>query len=163
MIKKILLIITSTLLLSLIISCDTSIDNIIEDYNSNFTPDPDMIKTSGPSPGEDDFTEDVMLENEYFIWDDSIFILAAPEFCVEYSWIITDPDDSTNTPVPVHQYGEPETLFHQIWKGRDFCINIIDSGLITNKVYKLTLKAISKEGHVYQDTAALVVYKHLIL
>lgn len=163
MIKKIFCLIISTLLIFLFFSCETNINSMIEDYNSNFIPDPEMIKTSGPSPGDKDFTEGSLLEDEYFVWEDATLNISAPQNCAEYSWIISDPNDEDDTPIHIHHLGHNYNETYNVWNRKDFCINILDSGLEVNKVYKLTLRITSKEGIKYTDSAAVVVYQHLYL
>lgn len=142
-------------------ACSTDMTVIIDDYNTNFIPE-SKITHSGPSPGDEGFTEDIMLDNEYLVWSDATINISAPNECSEYSWIITDPEDSSQTPIPVHLFGTPELATFDEWTHQSFYLNIIDSGLTVNKVYKLTLTVVSKEGHTYKDVAALVIYQHFI-
>jgi len=160
--KQLIFTLFLTAQLFLLTNCKTDVTSIIDDYNTNFIPEASITKHSGPSPGEDDFTQDIMLENEYLVWEDATLNIAAPDNCGTYSWVITDPDDETATPIPVHYFGTPVLETQTEWIHQTLYINIVDSGLTINRVYKLTLTVVGADGRTYTDVAALVVYKHLV-
>jgi len=165
MIKRFALVALLTFTSFLLINCKTSVDSMITDYNTNFkedTTEEDKVKTY-PSPGDDDFSEDKMLDEEYFVWSDATLNLSGPQNCTSWSWTFTDPDDETETPVPVHYLGQDYDSLNDVWENQNLFINIPDSGLTSNKVYILTLQVVSKEGSSYKDKAAIVVYQHLII
>lgn len=145
-------------------TCKTNVDVIMDDYNENFIPGPGVNVQTGPCPGDDDFTEDIMLDKEYLIWSDAVLSISAPNKCGSYSWIITDPEDKDETPILIHHFGDQPGNFYDVWNQQTFCINIPDSGLQINKVYKISLTVVAgEEGHTYKDVAALVIYQHLLL
>lgn len=163
--KRLMQLALTTVLIMFLTYCKVNIGTMIDDYNTNFiedTTERDKI-TTFPSPGDDDFSEDKMLDDEYFVWSDATINLCAPDNCAEYSWIFTDPDDKEETPIPVHYFGTNEFDCLDSWTYRNLTINIQDSGLTSNKVYILTLQVVSKEGSSYKDKAAIVVYQHLII
>lgn len=93
--------ITSLLCLLFLISCSTDVNTMINDYNTHYTKDTskeDEVQKS-PQPGDADFTEDQLLQDEYFVWEDATLNLAAPETSAEVYWRIYDPDDPTETPL----------------------------------------------------------------
>jgi len=138
---------------------------MINDYNTHYTEDTSKADEvqKAPQPGDPGFTEDQLLDNEYFVWEDATLNLAAPETCAEAYWYIYDPDDSTNTPLYFHPYGLSEEATYNVWRKKTLTLNMLDSRLEIDKVYKLTLQVVSKEGKRYSDSAALVIYRHLIL
>ncbi len=153
------------LLLIFLISCSTDVNTMINDYNTHYTEDTSKADEvqKAPQPGDPDFTEDQLLDNEYFVWEDATLNLAAPESSAEVYWQIYDPDDTTETPLFFHLFGQAAGNTQDVWKGKTLTIKILDSELEIDKVYKLTLQIVSKEGKRYSDSAALVIYRHLIL
>ena len=143
----------------LITACKQSVSSLIDDYNSNFSEYEEVLEA--PCPGDDDFKPGDMLDDEYFVWEDSTLNLCAPNKCTKYSWIITDPED--DSVIPIHHYMYASNNYTDEWTLQDFYISIPDSGLKTDKVYKLTLTVLSEEGDSYTDTAAIVIYQHLYL
>ena len=59
--KQLIFTVFLTAQLFLFVNCKTDVTSIIDDYNTNFIPEASITKHSGPSPGEDDFTQDIML------------------------------------------------------------------------------------------------------
>lgn len=159
--KHITLALFFTFMIFLLTTCKTDVNSIIDDYNSHFNPDSSVNPVTGPCPGDDDFTADIMLEEEYLVWSDATINLSAPNNCSTFSWVITDPDDKEETPIPVHYFGHKPEVSYSEWNQQRLFINIIDSGLKINKVYKLSLTVVGADGHTYKDVAALVVYQHL--
>lgn len=163
--RNIKALITSLLCLLFLISCSTDVNTMINDYNTHYTKDTskeDEVQKS-PQPGDADFTEDQLLQDEYFVWEDATLNLAAPETSAEVFWRIYDPDDPTETPLFFHLYGHPLGSDYDVWNEKTLAIKIPDSKLEIDKVYKLTLQIVSKEGKRYSDSAALVIYRHLVL
>lgn len=157
--KKLLTSLLLTLLIFLLTTaCKQSMNTLLDDYNSNFKVYEEVIEA--PCPGDPDFLPAEMLQDEYFVWDDSTLNLCAPNNCGKYSWIISDPDNDYKK-VPVHHYMQSDESFFEEWEKQTFYINIPDSGLEAGKVYKLTLTVSSEGGDEYTDNAVIVIYKHL--
>ena len=76
--KKILFTFITIFLLGALNSCKTSIDDVVDNYNTNFTStDSTSEKKSGISPGEPGFNEKNMLSPKYFLRCDGTLSLYA--------------------------------------------------------------------------------------
>ncbi len=143
---------TVAILLFSLFSC-SDMEDMIEDYNSDFSSSGATVVTDleGPQPDDPDFNKDDMLYSEYFVYDDGTLTLAAPSRCLTYEWVLTDP--VTEEVIDV-------TTLDGTLLERYFRIYVPNSGLESDKTYKLTLTVMGYKGGVYTDSCGLIIYKH---
>ncbi len=145
--KKLCLILL--LLVPLLAGCTNSIQTMLDDYNSRFTA---TQPEESLSPGDEGFDEKDMLFLEYYVASDDTLNLFGPFNCSSYEWKLEDPE--TREEIDVVMFTN-----HTKYQ-REYVTYIPDSGLETGKTYKLTLTVTDKEGNVYTDICALVIYQH---
>lgn len=153
-------IITVVFFLISLSSCGNSLEDMLKEYNEGFSEANATLTewdtaTETLSPGDAGFNEKEMLRDEYFLYEDSTLILAAPpNNVVSYVWIVYDPEDNDKEISVETVNGKTDT--------KDFVIYVPYSGLEVGHTYKLTLKIKDGGGVDYTDTCGLVVYKHYI-
>lgn len=134
-------------------SCSDSINNMLEEYNGNFT----VVDTeySPPCPGDPEFDESKMLFEEYCVSYDDTLTLAAPKKCSAYRWTLTDPEENNKEIIPKYFNGGSNTE-------RVYSMYIERSGLECGKTYRLVLKVYGEQTKKWHYCASSVaVYKHL--
>ena len=146
-------------------SCKTSIDDVVDNYNTNFTStDSPSEKKSGIAPGEPGFNEKNMLSPKYFLRCDGTLSLYAPPGCASYQWKITKVEEVTTT----GQMGTDvkttieKNIICNLANGssmatRAFSLYVPSSGLKTG-TYKLVLTVTDKEGNSYTDDCIVIIY-----
>lgn len=71
------------------LSCSTSYDSVLGDYNSMFEIDySDSITSDMLSPGDEGFNPKEMLLDEYFLGSDSSLFISAPPYSSSTSFYI---------------------------------------------------------------------------
>ena len=147
--------------------CNHSIDDLLNDYNKHFEVGYTTISSEDTvdevilQPGEQGFNEADMLRDEYFLGWDSTLNLYAPVTSDSFQWVITDPEDSDETPIQFCPCNEPYNSEYLVYEAttQTFSIYAEDSGLDNGTTYRLTLN-VWKGGKKYSDTCSLVVYRH---
>lgn len=150
----------SFIFLILILSCNTSIDDMLTQYNSGFVPvsytyttDENSAEVPVYEPGDAGFYAEDMLYPTYVISQNSTLNLAGPRNCSRYTWTMTDPDDEKDIELPI-------TLMNGYTKtGRKYVLYVPLSGLYASKTFKLKLTVLGNDGHLYTDTCGISVYK----
>lgn len=143
-----------TLLISLLISssCSNTLQDMLDQYNGNFmTYEIKTVRKKAPSPGDFDFRAEDMLVDEYFVYEDGTLNLAAPDNCITYKWVMTDPVHDDTVLLPLN--------LERSYVERTYTMYIPDSGLQPG-TYKLTLTVMSNKGGVYTDSCGVIVYQH---
>lgn len=146
------LVIASLFLCTAFLSCKSSIDDMLKDYNSHYTPTEDIPEV--PGPGDPNFSSSAMLSLEYAVKDNSSLNLIGPPKCKEYKWTIIDPfiedgDKIVNVKYPV---GFDD-------KSQRYVIYIPTSGLLRG-VYQLKLTVVGNNNITYEDVSELIIYQH---
>ena len=143
-------------------SCNNSIDDMLGEYNGQFTPvtltyasteESDTTSDEVYEPGDDKFYAEDMLYPSYVISQNSTLNLAGPRNCSSYRWTMTDPDDEKEQELSI-------TLMNGYTKTtRKYVLYVPQSGLYASKTFKLKLTVLGNDGHVYTDTCGISVYK----
>lgn len=141
-------------------ACSNGMGSLIEDYNSNFTPE----DFNWPAPGDDYFVSAEMLYDEYFLYDDSMLILAAPPGSKEAYWTFTDPDNgyeevSVTVRAGQDPWGRTVYFTGTTYEGKSLILYVPESNLEGPKTYKLTLLVTDEGGGTYTDSCGIVIYK----
>lgn len=145
-------------------SCNDSVDDMLDDYNSKFS-NLDLYD-SGASPeyelqpGDEGFDQSKMLQRVYNIDDRSLLQLGAPYACLSYEWKI---QDKNKQEVSFKIYANGITSSNEItsWTGRTFDLYIPESELLTGTSYKLFLSVRGKDGKLYTCNSTLDIYELL--
>ena len=163
--KKILFTFIIVFLLGVLNSCASSIDDVVDNYNTNFTSmDSTSEKKSGIAPGEPGFDEKNMLSPKYFLRCDGTLSLYAPPGCASYQWKITKVEEVTTTGQmgTVVKTTIEKNIICNLANGssmatRAFSLYVPSSGLKTG-TYKLALTVTGKEGNSYTDDCIVIIY-----
>ena len=152
-----------------VLSCDNSVDDMLEEYNKGFhtwhvsgTEYPVIKPVLKPDdPGWD---QDMLLYEEYFLYEDGMLILGAPDNCVYAGWTFFDPDNEYNeVPVMIRsgtdEKGSITYFTGTVYTGDLLTMYVPESGLTGPKTYQLQLKVISKGGNTYTDNCGIVIYQ----
>ncbi len=143
------------------VSCANSVNSMLSDYNSGFSSDVSVKKSSAAlSPGDDGFNADNMLCPTYFVASDATLNLYGPEKCASYKWKLLQIAQVTKLNLT---YSFEKSVAYSLSNGssevsRAFILYIPSSGLETG-TYKLTLTVTDKEGKEYSDNCKIVVYQ----
>lgn len=151
--KKLFKIVLS-LSIFIFLSCNNSIETIINDYNDNINQNSPTSNNNinFPDIGDPDFKEDNMLAKEYFVYNDATLILAGPKRAVSYEWIFYDIKDKSKK-VNVIPYGNSSLTSQKL-------VLYIPTSQLEEKTYKVTLTVKDKEGNDYTDSCGLVIYNN---
>lgn len=152
MTKSIHWLIAMTFLIFAFVGCSngSGLDDLLGEYNSNFTMPNTQTQRDYTEPGDDEFDPSKMLLENYFVIDTGCFVVAGPMNCLSYNWKIAKTSE-LGTELPVHLIGDLNT------SSREFAVYIPRSGLDVGS-YRLTLTIVSQDGKEYTDTCRLVVY-----
>ncbi len=143
------------------VSCANSVGSMLSDYNSGFSSDVSVKKSSAAlSPGDDGFNADNMLRPTYFVASDATLNLYGPEKCASYKWKLLQIAQVTSLNLT---YSVEKSVAYSLSNGssetsRAFVLYVPSSGLETG-TYKLTLTVTDKEGKEYSDNCKIVVYQ----
>ena len=138
------------------LSCSTSYDSVLGDYNSMFEIDySDSITSDMLSPGDEGFNPKEMLLDEYFLGSDSSLFISAPPYSSSFDWRVSNPEDDTL--IAITLFGNNYAQY--VATDKVFSINARTCGLEEGETYKLTLQVTDQGGLLYTDTCALVIYK----
>lgn len=140
------------LLVPLLAGCSNSVQTMLDDYNSRFTAEE---KEKILSPGDEGFDEKDMLFLEYYVSYDDTLNLFGPYRCNSYTWTVVDPEIGEEVDIVMFS---GHTKYQ-----REYVTYIPESGLEAGRTYKLTLRVTDKEGNVYTDVCALVIYESIDL
>ncbi|MDY4832239.1 MAG: hypothetical protein SO161_06875 [Treponema sp.] len=159
--KKIFILLPLFFVMLICFSCKNSIQNEMNEYNSHFSDSDSQISTEAKDP---DFRSGRLFSvDEYFVYDDSILILAAPKEASSIKWVFTDPDNKYETvKVKIRIRDGSGRLIR--YEDTEFNVlklelYIPESNLESPKTYKLTLTVTDNKGGVYQDNCGIVIYK----
>lgn len=153
---KLLSIITFLIFSCMLFSCKTSIDSIIDEYNSNFTIDyANSITSDMLSPGDVGFNPAEMLKDEYYLGSDTTLNISAPYKSASFSWFVSNPLDDEI--IPIKYFGNEYEQY--VVTEKVFSIDARTCGLEVGKTYKLTLQVTDQGGLLYTDVCAIVVYQ----
>lgn len=145
--------------------CSTSLDDMMDNYNSNFTSNDNYTTTTaGIAPGEAGFAEGAMLSEKYFVRSDGTLCLYAPPRCSSYQWKITKLEEVTTTGqggIPITSTIET-SISCNLSNGtsmttRAFSLYVPTSNLEVG-TYRLKLTVKDKEGISYEDTCTVIIY-----
>ncbi|MBQ9281448.1 MAG: hypothetical protein IJ207_04525, partial [Treponema sp.] len=159
--------ISSFLLLVLASACNTSVDDMLDDYNDGFNLGYTTVSDTKEEeevilqPGEEGFDPASMLRDEYFLGWDATLNLYAPETADRFQWFLTDPDDIEENLIEFCPCNSPYNGDYVVTEvtSRMLSIYAEDSRLDNGTTYKLTLN-VWKGGKKYTDICSLVVYQH---
>lgn len=131
-------------------SCSHSLQDMVDEYNSNFVPTKDKEEPS--KPGDEDFDPDLMLFPTYYICTDGSVNLAAPE-SVTYKWGLYNSknEDITATLKCYETCGPSDQEFR-------FYLPLSYPAVGVG-TYKIELEVTDAVGNPYNDTATLIVYE----
>lgn len=151
--KKLFKIVLS-LSIFIFLSCNNSIETIINDYNDNINQNSPTSNNNinFPDIGDPDFKEDNMLAKEYFVYNDATLILAGPKRAVSYEWIFYDIKNKSKK-VNVIPYGNSSLTSQKL-------VLYIPTSQLEEKTYKVTLTVKDIEGNDYTDSCGLVIYNN---
>ena len=134
----------------------------MNEYNSHFSDSDSQISTEAKDP---DFRSGRLFSvDEYFVYDDSILILAAPKEASSIKWVFTDPDNKYEI-VPVRIRAGTDSNGNIIkYEDTEFNVQrlelyVPESNLEAPKTYRLTLTVTDNQGGTYQDDCGIVIYK----
>ena len=148
---------------SLLCACSNTIDSMIEDYNGHFVVETaDEVHALGP--GDEGWTPSMMLYDEYFLYDDGMLILAAPEGSTNITWTFTDPNDKYNVVNVVIRAGIDSNGNIVYYRGTEYhgetlIMYVPETGLEASKTYQLQLTIKDKGGSEYTDKCGIVIYQ----
>ena len=149
--------------------CNHSIDDMVDSYNTQFTVGYASVSdsyspTTALKPNDEGWDESMLLYDEYFMYDDGMLILAAPDNCPSATWRFFDPDDEYSLVTVTLRTGTDSngniTYFKgAIYAGDTLTMYVPESGLTGPKTYQLQLSVISEGGNTYTDSCGIVVYQ----
>ena len=162
--------VVSLMLLAIsVLGCNHSVDSMVESYNGQFSTGYASISDSySPTtvlkPDDEGWDESMLLYDEYFMYDDGMLILAAPDNCPSATWRFFDPDDEYSLVTVTLRTGTDSngniTYFKgTIYAGDTLTMYVPESGLTGPKTYQLQLSVISEGGNTYTDNCGIVVYQ----
>ena len=138
--KQILMIFT---VLTLFVSCKSSYDELLEDFNNQYF----SLEYKEKTIFDDDFVAEDMLELKYDFYDGYVSSIVAPAGAVKYSWII--PLENTS---PV-QYKEVCTKqIYDFMPGKDYAVG---------SETKLILTVTDESGTEYIDSTIIKINREL--
>lgn len=158
----------SFLFLLLASGCNQSVDDMLDGYNGGFNTAPVYIgekkTTKTYKPDEVGWESSMLLYDEYFLYDDAMLILAAPDDCQYIGWHFYDPDDGYKPVVVLIRSGTDSNgniTYHKgaVYNGEVLTLYVPESGLTGPKTYQLQLTVISKGGNTYTDNCGIVIYQ----
>ena len=134
--------------------CSGSLQSILNEYNSYYTPTKDPRVPL--KPGEEGFSASEMLFPSYYVCEDGSVNLAAPE-SASYKWTLNDKDnnDLTSSLKFYESCGPQQQDFR-------FYLPLAYPELAVG-TYKITLEVTDATGITYSDTALLVIYEKIDL
>lgn len=132
--------------------CSGSLQSILNEYNSYYTPTKDPRVPL--KPGEEGFNASEMLFPSYYTSEEGSVNLAAPESS-SYKWALVDRDnnDLTSSLKFYDSCGPQQREFR-------FYLPLAYPALEVG-TYKIILEVTDSEGNLYSDTALLVIYENL--
>lgn len=146
------LIIVTFLIFSLVgCSNGVTIDDMLADYNKNFSTPNTQTDREYKNPDDEDFDPSKMLLENYFVVENGSFVVAGPEGCESYNWKIT-------TTAELGKILKVKMVGNLTQSSREFAFYAPTSGLKVDS-YQLTLTIVTKGGKEYSDTCRLVIYK----
>ena len=144
-----------------LLSCNNSVEDMLGDYNSDFTwtyvtiSETQATEETVKSPGDEGFDPYEMLREVYALQYDSTLNLAGPPNNVySYKWTVYDPKNSDSVVNVVTMNGRLDTQY--------FVIYVPDSGLETDHTYHLKLEITTEDSRYYYDDCSIVIYPHYI-
>ena len=147
--KAVFSLVLSLLCFCFLCSCKSGINDMLDDYNSHYTPTEDP--RIPPKPGDPDFRANDMLSPIYPVDIDGSVNLTAPFDCTSYLWTLTDKQGKDHI--------DKITFYKNCGNiCREFRFYIPDSDLELG-TYKITLTVTDADNNSYTDTAALVIYE----
>ena len=133
--------------ISLLFSCNLTYDELLKEYNSNFTYNPPS--SENPKIGDADFDESDMIYGAWYaVSVNNSFSIIAPEASkscgqTEYSWVLTRSKNNKQVLGPV--------------KGREFEVEFNSSTFQTGVSYTLTL-TVTTESNKFSDSAQIYLF-----
>ncbi|MBR4322457.1 hypothetical protein [Treponema sp.] len=158
----------SFLFLLLASGCNQSVDDMLDGYNGGFNTTAAYVGTKEIpktyKPDEVGFEASMLLYDEYFLYDDAMLILAAPDECQEVFWRFYDPDDEYKPVTVLVRSGTDSNGNITYFKGTAYTGEVLtlyvpESGLTGPKTYQLQLMITSKGGNIYTDNCGIVIYQ----
>lgn len=140
-------------------SCGNSVQDMVDQYNEGFVQvtttytQESEVDDTVYQPGDDKFNPSDMLYAIYNISQNSTLNLAAPGNCSWYEWVMTDPDDTTNTELNI------KLMDGYSRSTKKYVLYVPQSGLYASKTFKLRLTVLGNDGNLYSDTCGIAVYK----
>lgn len=130
-------------------SCKNSMQTMIDDYNSHFTPAEAEPNTS--CPGDEGFLASNMLFSQYIVCQDGTVNLSAP-ISNSYLWEITNKEG-----IPIKNIS-----FYQGagYRYKDFRFHL-PKNKITAGSYTIRLTVTDQDENIYQDSCLLIVYEKI--
>lgn len=138
-------------------ACKSGMDDMLDDYNSHYTPTKDP--RIPPKPGDPDFDEKKMLFANYYVNNEGSVNLCGPNDCASYYWRIfnstSDLEQNINDlATKINYYTNSGN------KKQEFRFYIPNSSSILEVgTYKIKLVVTDSEGTVYTDIANLIIYE----
>lgn len=138
---KRILIILCTIIFS---SCSMSIENLVEDFNSNFKQE--FLPKTEYNINSPDFNPQTMIsQNQYFIEEKYGFSISAPSGAKEYCWSVQEKTISQNSPEKI------------ISTQKD--LNYTFTGNYSlGRTYILKLKITTYNSKEFTDSAFIIIY-----
>ena len=132
----------------LVCACSDDYDELIDEYNENFT----VVEKDSQylSVEDDDFDASAMLKEMYDVSNRSTTTLTiiAPQNGKSHSWLVS-----------LAESGESVTLTGVDMASQTFSVYLPDSPLVAQTMYIIALSVTSSTGKVYSDTAKLWIDK----
>jgi len=148
-----------------VLSCDTSVDEMLEEYNKGFNQGYVNVSNKDESeyslePDDSGYDQNRLLFDEYTVFDIGTLNLAAPISCRNFKWVLTDPAaEDTLAPLTVRFY---DGQVSDSRATKDYVVYMPESKLESEHTYKLTLTVTGKAGGVYTDSCLIFVVKYYI-
>ena len=145
-------------------SCVNNMSTMITDYNGNFQVMPADPEDDVIGPGDEGFSANMMLYDEYFLYEDGTLIISAPPHCSDIEWVFTDPDNkycevTVCLRAGMDTNGNIAHFTGTKWSGQQLILFVPESNLESPKTYKLTLTVTDEGGNTYTDTCGIVIYQ----
>ena len=143
-------------------ACSYNIDSMMEDYNGHFIVTEKIVHALGP--GDEGWTPSMMLYDEYFLYDDGMLILAAPEGSTNITWTFSDPNNKYSTVAVVVRAGKDSNgnvVYYrgEAYHGETLIMYVPETGLESPKTYQLQLTITDQGGSEYTDKCGIVIYQ----
>lgn len=142
----------------LVSACNNDVDDMLDDYNGGFdagylTLSNDDLTETVLEPGDEGFSQNDLLFQQYTVYDIATLNLAAPESCKSFEWVLTDPKgENPNAPVTVRFEDGTKTTKRRT---QTYIVYMPKSGLEIGHTYYLTLTVVGKDGRTYTDLAQI--------